>query len=100
MLSAGAGQAAFRRVLAHAFAAGASGFLTGRAIWWEAFAAWPDAARMRAELRRSAAPYLEAISAMARDHARPWHRHPRWGPEGPRLAAAGHDFPRAYAEPA
>lgn len=100
MLSAGAGQAAFRRVLAHAFAAGASGFLAGRAIWWEAFAAWPDAARMRAELRRSAAPYLETISEMARGHALPWHRHPCWGPEGPRLASAGHDFPRAYPEPA
>ena len=29
-----------------------SGFLAGRAIWWDAFEAWPDRARMRAELRR------------------------------------------------
>lgn len=99
MLSAGAGQAAFRRVLAHAFAAGASGFLAGRAIWWDAFLAWPDAERMRAELRRTAVPYLEAISEMARARALPWHRHPCWGAEGPRLAAADHDFPRAYAGP-
>lgn len=99
MLSAGAGRAAFRRVLAHAFAAGASGFLAGRAIWWEAFTAWPEAQRMRAELERSAVPYLEEISALARERATPWWRHPCFGGQGPTLALAGHDFPTRYEEP-
>lgn len=99
MLSAGAGQAAFRRVLTYAFRAGASGFLAGRAIWWEAFQAWPDAPRMRAELRRTAVPYLEAISTLARERAVPWHRHPCFGGQGPELALAGPDFAERYGEP-
>jgi tagatose 1,6-diphosphate aldolase len=98
MLSAGAGPEAFRRVLVHAFRAGASGFLAGRAIWWDAFEAWPDAARMRARLRDGAVPYLEAISSLARAHATPWHRHPRFAPNGPRLARADHAFAERYPE--
>lgn len=42
MLSAGAGKEAFRRILTHAFRAGASGYLAGRAIWLEAFSHFPD----------------------------------------------------------
>jgi len=98
MLSAGAGPEAFRRVLVHAFRAGASGFLAGRAIWWEAFEAWPDAERMRARLREVSVPYLEAISELARAHATPWQRHPIFAPDGPKLAGAGHDFPERYPE--
>ncbi len=98
MLSAGAGREAFRRVLGFAFRAGASGFLAGRAIWWEAFEAWPDAAAMRARLRELSVPYLAAISELAEARATPWHRHPAFGPDGPKLAGAAHDFPERYPE--
>jgi len=98
MPSAGAGPDAFRRVLVHAFRAGASGFLAGRAIWWDAFEAWPDAERMRARLREVSVPYLDAISALARERATPWHRHPIFVPDGPKLAGAGHDFPERYPD--
>ena len=37
MLSAGAGKAEFRNILSHAYRAGASGYLAGRAIWLEPF---------------------------------------------------------------
>ena len=50
MLSAGAGKPEFRKVLDHAFAAGASGFLAGRAIWLDAFRAYPDWAAIRTGL--------------------------------------------------
>ena len=42
MLSAGAGKDDFRRILTFAYRAGASGYLAGRAIWWDAFQSFPD----------------------------------------------------------
>ncbi|MEM9794665.1 MAG: tagatose 1,6-diphosphate aldolase, partial [Pseudomonadota bacterium] len=39
MLSAGAGKPEFKAILEHAYRAGASGYLAGRAIWLEAFGA-------------------------------------------------------------
>lgn len=72
MLSAGASQAAFRNVLDYAFAAGASGFLAGRAIWWEAFQQFPDMDRMSADLRGPAAAYMAELNALADAKARPW----------------------------
>jgi tagatose 1,6-diphosphate aldolase len=71
MLSAGAAPQQFARVLEHAYAAGASGFLAGRAIWWQAMLDWPDAARCRARLRAEAVPYLTALSALTGRLARP-----------------------------
>ena len=72
MLSAGASQAAFRNVLYYAFEAGASGFLAGRAIWWDAFQHFPDMARMGADLRGPAAAYMAELNALADAKARPW----------------------------
>ena len=51
MLSAGAGMAEFRNILTHAYAAGASGYLAGRAIWADAFKAFPDWEAIRSDLR-------------------------------------------------
>ena len=41
MLSAGAEKENFKNILLHAFQAGASGFLAGRAIWQDSFSAYP-----------------------------------------------------------
>lgn len=71
MLSAGAPPERFVRVLESAYAAGASGFLAGRAIWWQAMQDWPDAARCRARLRAEAVPYLAELSALTGRLARP-----------------------------
>lgn len=64
MLSAGAPPDRFARVLELAYEAGASGFLAGRAIWWQAMQDWPDAARCRARLGDEAVPYLAALSTL------------------------------------
>jgi tagatose 1,6-diphosphate aldolase len=56
MLSAGAGMAEFRRVLEHAYRAGASGYLAGRAIWLKPFQSFPDWDAIRAGLRRESLP--------------------------------------------
>ena len=95
MLSAGAGMGPFRRVLRHAYRAGASGYLCGRAIWWRAFRHFPDLAAMSAELGRDAVAYMDDINALTAAEALPWRRH-RCFADGPRLAGAGEGFERRY----
>ena len=95
MLSAGAGKEAFRNILTFAYRAGASGYLAGRAIWWEAFQAFPDLDAMRRELRRDGVGYMGDINRLTDELATPWTDHPGYG-EGPRLAGAGPEFRRNY----
>lgn len=97
MLSAGAGREAFRNVLAHACAAGASGYLAGRAIWSEAFARFPDWAAMRAGLEGEAAAYMAELNALTAARALPWHEHPAYGPDGARFRPADASFRHVYA---
>ena len=98
MLSAGAGKEDFRAILSHAFAAGASGFLAGRAIWADAFAAYPDWDAVETGLRGASAQYLAAIRAMATDHARPWFTHECYGDGGARFTPADASFRHGYGE--
>lgn len=97
MLSAGAGKPEFRQVLAHAFAAGASGFLAGRAIWLDAFQSYPDWDAIGAELRAGSRDYLADISALADAAALDWRKHPVFGPQGavfePNDANFRHTYP-------
>jgi tagatose 1,6-diphosphate aldolase len=98
MLSAGAGKAEFKNVLSHAFKAGASGFLAGRAIWLDAFSAYPDWDRIEAELRQGAVQYMGEISNLADELAASWWAHPSYGPAGAGFQPAGPDFRLAYAD--
>jgi tagatose 1,6-diphosphate aldolase len=95
MLSAGASAAAFERVLHYAFKAGASGFLAGRAIWWDAFQHYPDLAAIRTGLARDGRAYLERLGALAAAGAVPWTRHPRFA-DGIEIAGGGFDLPHRY----
>ena len=79
MLSAGAGMTEFRSVLDHAYRAGASGYLAGRAIWLKAFGAFPDWEAIRAGLRGEAIAYMRDLNALTDAHARPWQQHPAYG---------------------
>lgn len=79
MLSAGAGMAEFRAILHHAYAAGASGYLAGRAIWAEPFRLFPDWDGMRAALRSQSVPYMRQLNALTQSSARPWFDHPCFG---------------------
>ena len=96
MLSAGAGMAEFERVLGYAYAAGASGYLAGRSIWWPAAQRFPDIAEMERCLAAEAVPYMESLNALTRATAQPWTRHPAFA-GGLTLADAGPDFRRRYA---
>ncbi len=97
MLSAGAGQEAFRHILAYAFRAGASGYLAGRAIWWNAGQHFPDLAAMDRALRDDSVPYMAALNALTDEAATPWHAH-RCFADGVALADAGPGFNSAYGK--
>lgn len=75
MLSAGAQKEAFERILTYAFAAGASGFLAGRAIWWDELASFPDIDASRQALRNKSAPYFGHIGQLADQAALPFEQH-------------------------
>ncbi|MFV0361396.1 tagatose 1,6-diphosphate aldolase [Tropicimonas sp.] len=96
MLSAGAGKAEFRKVLEHAFRAGASGFLAGRAIWLDAFRHYPDWATIQSELAGASRLYLAEIAALAERAALDWRRHPVFGPAGARFSPADAGFRHGY----
>lgn len=98
MLSAGAGKPEFRKVLEHAFKAGASGFLAGRAIWLDAFRAYPDWDAIEAGLRSDAANYMADICALADTQASNWAAHPCFGPSGAAFRPADASFRHTYAD--
>ena len=90
MLSAGATAADFQRALTYALPAGASGFLAGRAIWWQAFQHYPDLEAMAAALQADSLPYLRELGALTARLGRPWR--------SPPMDDAGLDFPRRYGD--
>lgn len=99
LLSAGADPMSFQRMLELAFDAGASGFLAGRAIWWNAcVASFPDLAEMKTRLLAESVPYMEAIGALASGQALPWTDHRLFGESGPRAPEAGDQFRLAYQQ--
>ena len=95
MLSAGAGMEPFRRVLTYAFKAGASGYLAGRAIWWEAFQRWPDMEAFELALAAGGVSYMERINADLRANATPWWRRPAFA-DGLDFAPGGESFVERY----
>ncbi|MFY8115758.1 MAG: tagatose 1,6-diphosphate aldolase [Rhabdaerophilum sp.] len=95
MLSAGAGMTEFKAVLDHAYRAGASGYLAGRAIWSEAFKAYPDWAAIEAGLAGRAVAYMRDINTLTDAKALPWWS--SWG--GATLADADESFRHRYSEP-
>jgi tagatose 1,6-diphosphate aldolase len=98
MLSAGAGQEDFAAVLSYAYAAGASGYLAGRAIWLDAFRRWPDTDAMWDGLMADAVPYMDRINALTDAGATPWHEHPRFGGDGLAFADPTAGFRYGYED--
>jgi tagatose 1,6-diphosphate aldolase len=98
MLSAGASAADFHRVCAYSYRAGASGYLAGRAIWWDALQAFPDLAAVREGLATEAVAYMRSLNDLTDATALPWFQHAAFGDDGPVLAGAGPDFRHGYHE--
>lgn len=72
MLSAGVTAEQFQRVMAYAYAAGANGFLAGRAIWWQALQAFPDLDACRRVLAVEGVRTLEALDALTQQAGHAW----------------------------
>jgi tagatose 1,6-diphosphate aldolase len=96
MLSAGAGKEDFRHILSHAFAAGASGYLAGRAIWQDAFARFPDWEAITADLRNESVPYMQSINQLTDEKATAWFEHPCYATSGASLQPADGSFRHTY----
>jgi tagatose 1,6-diphosphate aldolase len=96
MLSAGAGMDEFRRILTHAYRAGASGYLAGRAIWSKAFAHFPDWDAIRSGLRGEAVDYMRSLNILTDKEAMPWSRHAVYGEHGARVEPADASFRHVY----
>jgi len=97
MLSAGAGKPEFKAVLDHAYKAGASGYLAGRAIWLDAFGAYPDWAAIEKGLRGEGRAYMDELNKLTDAAATPWHTHPCWGGEAG-FTPADASFRHAYED--
>lgn len=96
MLSAGAGKDDFRRILTHAYMAGASGYLAGRAIWLDAFQKFPDWRAIRRELITGARPYMADLNSLTQANALPWHKHACFGGNGLNFTPSDASFRHAY----
>lgn len=72
MLSAGVTPTQFLRVMEYAYAAGAHGFLAGRAIWWEALQHFPDLQEFEAQLRHDGTTTLRELGALTERAATAW----------------------------
>ena len=97
MLSAGAGKQQFASVLKHAFKAGASGFLAGRAIWLDAFQTYPDWGAIERDLKGASADYMAQISTLADDAAHSWYDHACYGSGGAKFSPADASFRAQYS---
>lgn len=97
MLSAGANKVDFQNIMAHAYRAGASGYLAGRAIWLEAFKLFPDWDAMRDALSHEAVTYMEELNAMTDAQATPWFVHPVYGEAGARFEPKDGSFRHDYS---
>jgi tagatose 1,6-diphosphate aldolase len=96
MLSAGAGMEEFRRILTHAYRAGASGYLAGRAIWLKAFEQFPDWDAIRQGLRGEAVAYMRSLNELTDRSAQPWQAHRGFGAGGARVLPADATFRHVY----
>jgi tagatose 1,6-diphosphate aldolase len=94
LLSAGVGPRAFALAVDLAMNAGASGILAGRAVWYDALAAYPDLTEVERRLRTRSVPYLHELAALV-ERATPWFAHRRFGGE-PLVADASPTWFRGY----
>lgn len=73
MLSAGVTSPQFVRVMEYAYAAGAHGFLAGRAVWWQALQHFPDLERCADQLREEGCATLAELEQLTLRAGYAWH---------------------------
>ena len=93
MLSAGVTSAQFLRVMEYAYAAGANGFLAGRAIWFEALQAYPDLSECKTRLAGQGPQTLKKLGELTASVGKAWR--PNYS--GFRSISREGDLCRAYS---
>lgn len=96
MLSAGAGKEDFRNILTHAYRAGASGYLAGRAIWLDAFSSFPDWQEIRNGLESESVAYMRDLNQLTDAEALPWHAHALFDGDGEAFVPDDQTFRHVY----
>lgn len=97
VLSAGASEQSFIEVVKLACNAGASGYLAGRAIWWDACVrGFPALDAVADRLASNSVPYMRELSNVTDSLALPFLSHPSYGPGGLELPPASAEFRRGY----
>jgi len=96
MLSAGAGMEPFRRICAFAFEPGASGYLAGRALWWQALAAFPGSRRLPPGAAPGVEPLYRGAGERLHRTGTPMDRVPGLSRRRPSRPKAGPAFFREY----
>jgi tagatose 1,6-diphosphate aldolase len=76
MLSVGATAEHFQRLLTFACRSGASGFLAGGALWWQAAQEFPDWQRLHWRVQQESAPHLSRAVAVLAEYGRAWPEAP------------------------
>ncbi|MEH6445789.1 MAG: tagatose 1,6-diphosphate aldolase [Oceanospirillaceae bacterium] len=72
MLSMGANMAQFQTMMTHAYHAGCSGYLAGRAYWLNTLDLYPNWQAMTDSLHSDALGYIDALNQLTDKYATPW----------------------------
>jgi tagatose 1,6-diphosphate aldolase len=73
--------------------AGASGYLVGRAIWSEAFNAFPNYDRLETLLKTRSREILDRLNVLTDRTAKRWFDHPRFAGVHPQPDVVEGEFP-------
>lgn len=73
MLSMGADMVQFQTMMTHAYRAGCSGYLAGRAYWLNTLDLYPNWQAMTDSLHAEALAYIDALNQLTDDTATPWY---------------------------
>ena len=84
-------------ILTHAYRAGASGYLAGRAIWLDAFRKFPDWSAIRDGLQGEAVSYMHELNMLTDGSALPFHEHACYEGRGGRFHPQDETFRHVYS---
>ncbi len=97
MLSMGADMTQFQRMMTHAYRAGCSGYLAGRAYWLETLSYYPNWQQMQQSLMGESLAFIDALNDLTDKYATPFHRCEDGG-KATDLSLVDHDFCKAYPD--
>ncbi len=72
MLSMGADMAQFHKIMTHAYHAGSSGYLAGRAYWLDTLSYYPDWQKMLDDIKNMAQDYIDKLNILTDAKAKSW----------------------------